>query len=83
MGEGAEQWCQEQNTCPFLLEGKGQLFGIGYEEVESRVVCMGGATSCRAADGDKKQACGPNKKNVCIPVWKHKTKIVVVDCSAV
>lgn len=72
-----------KNLCLFLLEGKGRLFSTGSEEVESRVVYVGGATSCGAADWDKKRACGPNKKNACIPVWKHETKIVVVDCSAV
>jgi len=54
---------------------------VGYEEAESRVLCAGGAISCQAAEWHRKWACGPNKKNVCIPVWKHETKIVVVDCS--
>lgn len=82
-GEGTKRECRKKLfLCLFLLEGKGLLFGTGYEEVESGVGYVEGTTTCWAADWGEKRACGPNTKSVCIAVWKHETKIVV-DCLVV
>lgn len=77
MGEGTEWECWEQKPAPALLEDKEDL-SVATRRVRAELCRWGGASNHRAAGWDKEWACGPDKKNVFMTVWRYDTDLVVV-----